>query len=165
MISRILEEVDKLTKKYKTRDPFEIAKGLNIDIIYHDLGNLKGYYYYQSRMKYIVINKNISENLKPVICAHELGHDRLHLNFAKNFAIREFGLFDMSSKPEREANLFAAELLVDETRFLELILEGNTYSDISSIMNMPVKIIKLNQILKKNPSPERRGWAAVKLRL
>lgn len=150
MISRILEEVDKLTKKYKTRDPFEIAKGLNIDIIYHDLGNLKGYYYYQSRMKYIVINKNISEDLKPVICAHELGHDRLHLHFAKNFAIREFGLFDMSSKPEREANLFAADLLVDETRFLELILEGNTYSDISSIMNMPVKIIKLKAELIKH---------------
>ena len=150
MISRILEEVDKLTRKYKTRDPFEIAKGLNIDIVYHDLGNLKGYYYYQSRMKYIVINKNISEDLKPVICAHELGHDRLHLHFAKNFAIREFGLFDMSSKPEREANLFAAELLVDETRFLELILEGNTYSDISSIMNMPVKIIKLKAELIKH---------------
>lgn len=150
MISRILEEVDKLTKKYKTRDPFEIAKGLNIDIIYHDLGNLKGYYYYQSRMKYIVINKNISEDLKPVICAHELGHDRLHLHFAKNFAIREFGLFDMSSKPEHEANIFAAELLVDETSFLELILEGNTYSDISSIMNMPVKIIKLKAELIKH---------------
>ena len=149
MISRILEEVDKLTKKYKTRDPFEIAKGLNIDIIYHDLGNLKGYYYYQSRMKYIVINKNISEDLKPVICAHELGHDRLHLHFAKNFAIREFGLFDMSSKPEREANLFAAELLIDETRFLELILEGNTYTDISSTLNLPVKIIQLKVDLSK----------------
>ncbi|WP_352406424.1 ImmA/IrrE family metallo-endopeptidase [Acetoanaerobium noterae] len=149
MISRILEEVDKLTKKYKTRDPFEIAKGLNIDIIYHDLGNLKGYYYYQSRMKYIVINNNISEDLKPMICAHELGHDRLHLHFAKNFAIREFGLFDMSSKPEREANLFAAELLVDETRFLELVLAGHTYSDISSELSIPIEIINLKYIIHK----------------
>ena len=142
MISRILEEVDKLTKKYKTRDPFEIAKGLNIDIIYHDLGNLKGYYYYQSRMKYIVINKNISEDLKPVICAHELGHDRLHLHFAKNFAIREFGLFDMSSKPEREANLFAAELLIDETRFLELVFDGNSFFYISNKLNVPIELIQ-----------------------
>ena len=142
MISRILEEVDKLTKKYKTRDPFEIAKGLNIDIVYHDLGNLKGYYYYQSRMKYIVINKNISEDLKPVICAHELGHDRLHLHFAKNFAIREFGLFDMSSKPEREANIFAAELLIDEPRFLELVLAGHTYSDIASELCIPLHLVK-----------------------
>ena len=142
MISRILEEVDKLTKKYKTRDPFEIAKGLNIDIIYHDLGNLKGYYYYQSRMKYIVINKNISEDLKPVICAHELGHDRLHLHFAKNFAIREFGLFDMSSKPEREANIFAAELLIDETRFLELVFDGNSFFYISNKLNVPIELIQ-----------------------
>ena len=149
MISRILEEVDKLTKKYKTRDPFEIAKGLNIDIIYHDLGNLKGYYYYQSRMKYIVINKNISEDLKPVICAHELAHDRLHLNFAKNFAIREFGLFDMSSKPEREANLFAAELLIDETKFLELALDEYSYMYLSNKLNIPLELIKCKlEILK-----------------
>ena len=142
MISRILEEVDKLTKKYKTRDPFEIAKGLNIDIIYHDLGNLKGYYYYQSRMKYIVINKNISEDLKPVICAHELGHDRLHLHFAKNFAIREFGLFDMSSKPEREANLFAAELLINDDKFLNLALLGYSYESIASELNIPTNFVK-----------------------
>ena len=150
MISRILEEVDKLTRKYKTRDPFEIAKGLNIDIIYHDLGNLKGYYYYQSRMKYIVINKNISEDLKPVICAHELGHDRLHLHFAKNFAIREFGLFDMSSKPEREANLFAAELLIDESKLMELILSGSTFGWISSELSLPIELIKIKSKIIKN---------------
>ena len=100
-------------------------------------------------MKYIVINNNISEDLKPMICAHELGHDRLHLHFAKNFAIREFGLFDMSSKPEREANLFAAELLVDETRFLELVLAGHTYSDISSELSIPIEIINLKYIIHK----------------
>ena len=77
-----------------------------------------------------------------MICAHELGHDRLHLHFAKNFAIREFGLFDMSSKPEREANIFAAELLIDETRFLQLVLAGHTYSYIASELCTPIHLVK-----------------------
>ncbi len=62
MISRILEEVDKLTKKYKTRDPFEIAKGLNIDIIYHDLGNLKG-----SLVLYFFVSLSTSSSILLII--------------------------------------------------------------------------------------------------
>lgn len=65
-------------------------------------------------MKYIVINKNITDELKHIICVHGLGHDKLHLDFAKNAAIKELSLFDMTSKPGREANLFAAELLIDD---------------------------------------------------
>jgi len=44
MTNFISKEVDKLIKKYKTRDPFEMAKDMKINICYHDLGNLKGYY-------------------------------------------------------------------------------------------------------------------------
>lgn len=149
MVNGILKEVDKLIKKYTTRNPFEIAKALNIEVVYHDLGNLKGYYYYQSRMKYIVINKNIADELKPIICAHELGHYRLHLDFAKNAAIKEFSLFDMTSKPKREANLFAAELLIDDDQFIELTVYGYTCSYIASELNVPVEIVDFKGQLMK----------------
>lgn len=59
----IINEVSRLIKTYHTRNPFEIAEMMNIEIVYHDLGNLKGYYFYQSRFKFIVINENISEEL------------------------------------------------------------------------------------------------------
>lgn len=67
----IINEVGRLIKTYQTRNPFEI--------VYHDLGNLKGYYFYQSRFRFIVINENISKVMKAVICTHELAHDRIHL--------------------------------------------------------------------------------------
>lgn len=38
----ILKEVIKLIKNYKTKSPSEIAKALNIEVIYQALGNLKG---------------------------------------------------------------------------------------------------------------------------
>lgn len=100
-------------------------------------------------MKYIVINKNIADELKPIICAHELGHDRLHLDFAKNAAIKEFSLFDMTSKPEREANLFAAELLIDDDPFIELTFYGYTCSYIASELNVPVEIVDFKGQLMK----------------
>lgn len=64
--------------KYKTRNPFEIDDDLNVTVKYDDLGTLKVFYFYQSKFRYIVINENIENRLKPIICAHEFGHDRLH---------------------------------------------------------------------------------------
>lgn len=35
----IINEVNRLIKTYHTRNPFEIAEMMNIEIVYHDLGN------------------------------------------------------------------------------------------------------------------------------
>ncbi|GKX31346.1 hypothetical protein SH1V18_38260 [Vallitalea longa] len=95
MTNYIVRDVNKLIMKYKTRNPFEIADDSNITVKYNDLGTLKGFYFYQSRFRYIVINENIKNRLKPIICAHELGHERFHQNFAKSKALQEFSFFDM----------------------------------------------------------------------
>jgi len=150
MTGFIFKEVDRLIRKYKTRNPFEIANSLNITIRYDDLGTLKGFYFYQSRFRYIVINENIDDRLKPVICAHELGHDRLHQHFARNSAIKEFSLFDMTSKPEREANLFMAELLVSDDSIIELMKLGYTYDFIAGELGVPAEVVDFkSQIIKE----------------
>jgi len=122
---------------------------LNITIRYDDLGTRKGFYFYQSRFKYIIINENIDERLKPVIYAHELGHDRLHQSFAKSGAIKELSFFDMSFKPEREANLFMAELIVTDDLMMELIEIGYDYNFIARKLSVPVEVLDFkSQILK-----------------
>ncbi len=48
----IIETVDKLVRKYHTRDPYELCQLLGIKIHYYDLQKkLKGFFYYQSRQK------------------------------------------------------------------------------------------------------------------
>ena len=74
MLDRILYEVKELKTRYKSNAPFEIAKNMNINVTYDNLGALKGYYFYQSRFRYIVINQNIDDKSKNIICAHELGY-------------------------------------------------------------------------------------------
>lgn len=115
----IINEVNRLIKTYHTRNPLEI--------VYHDLGNLKGYYFYQSRFRFIVINENISEEMQTVTCSHELGHDRFHQHLAKNDPIKEFTLFDITSKPEREANLFTVELLIPDESIMCFLQGEWTY--------------------------------------
>jgi Zn-dependent peptidase ImmA (M78 family) len=120
----IYETVEKLKRKYKTNNPFTIAKALNIFVSFKALNNLKGFYYIVNRERHIVINNALGEEEQRIVCAHELGHDRLHQHFARVNALKDFVLYDMSSKPEYEANLFAVDLLMDDGKVRELIQQN-----------------------------------------
>ena len=55
----IIETVDKLVRKYHTRDPYELCQLLGIKIHYYDLQKkLKGFFYYQ-------LKPGISSNTSP----------------------------------------------------------------------------------------------------
>lgn len=72
----IIETVDKLVRKYHTRDPYELCQLLGIKIHYYDLQKkLKGFFYYQSR-------QNISDVphdgfLSAIYSTHPCNDDRV----------------------------------------------------------------------------------------
>ena len=112
----------KLTRRLHTRNPYEICDALGIRIRLKDLGHdIKAYYYYQSRIRNIVLNTRVSETIRRILVAHELGHDRLHKDIALLKGFQEIELFDMTLPAEYEANLFAAELIIDDDVLLALL--------------------------------------------
>ena len=120
----IIETVDKLVRKYHTRDPYELCQLLGIKIHYYDLQKkLKGFFYYQSRQKNIVIDHNVNGILERILVAHELGHAVLHTKIAMMHGFQEMEVFDDRSIEENEANCFAAELLLEDGKVLECLSE------------------------------------------
>lgn len=100
----------KLMRRFKTNDPFIIAQGLNIHIRYADLGSsTRGIYYRKLRRRCIFIHDGLDEPWQRFVCAHELGHDRLHPGFSR-FWLDEQSFFHVG-KYERQANKFAVRLL------------------------------------------------------
>jgi Zn-dependent peptidase ImmA (M78 family) len=76
----IIDVVNKLVEKYGTRDPYELCRALGIKIHYIDMQKkLKGFFFYQSRQKNIVIDCNVNKVLELILVAHELGHAVLHM--------------------------------------------------------------------------------------
>ena len=135
MKNTIFENAAALVKKYKSRNPAEIAESLGITVAYNsEFSRLKGFYTVMNRKRYIVINDNLSDNEKKIVLSHELGHDRLHRKLAADAGLQEFVLYDMKSRPEYEANLFAAELLIDDGEMLELARSGYDIEEISKIL-------------------------------
>ena len=96
-----------------SRDPIRIAKFAGIGIVICQLDELSGFYKLIKRKKWIFINEDLMDtDMFRVVVAHELGHAFLHRTkecaFIKNHTLL------LTSWVEREANLFAAELLIPD---------------------------------------------------
>lgn len=141
---KITENVRDLLKTYGTRDPFRIAARLGIEVVYTDsLNRLKGMYRVIKRNRFIILNNKNSSKMNRIVCAHELGHDRLHRDYAKDSALKEFMLYDMSTRQEYEANVFAAALLLDDEAVLEYIAQGLDTEQIASATETDINLVAL----------------------
>lgn len=151
-IKHICKNVDKLILKFNTRDPFEICKRMDIHIHYKDLGTtLKAYYFYQSRIKNIVINSLSGEIVRKILCAHELGHATLHGNLSAMYGFQELELFDTIIPTEYEANLFAAELIVSDDDLLEKLNDlDKSFFSIARELCVPIELLDFKFRVLKN---------------
>lgn len=117
-MSRIKRLVSYYVRKYGTNDPFRLAEALGIYIFMRPLGNVAGTYKYMEHTKCIFINSDIEdEQLIRMIAAHELGHAILH--WKENCYFMAHKTFLLTSRIERQANIFAAELLVRDSILFE----------------------------------------------
>jgi Zn-dependent peptidase ImmA (M78 family) len=132
-----------LIEKYQTRNPTEICAALDIRIRLKDLGHdIKAYYICLSRIRNVVINSRVSETVRRILVAHELGHDRLHQEIAMLKGFQELELFDMAVPAEYEANLFAAELLIDDNELLGLLNdEDKTFFSVAKELYVPADLL------------------------
>jgi Zn-dependent peptidase ImmA (M78 family) len=106
-----------LIKKYNTQNPFKIADALKIEYIIGPMGHYSGCYLYLKKHRCIFLNDELSENEKSFVMAHELGHAILHRT--ENCYFIRNKTFLSTAWIEREANTFAAELLIPDSLIYE----------------------------------------------
>ena len=146
MTARQLSEVgERLVRRCGTRDPFEIARQLGVDVLScPDFGSMKGMYRVVKRTRFIFLNRDLTPQMQHIVCAHELGHDQLHRDLAKTGALQEFMLYDMTTKPEYEANIVAAEILLDTDEVLDYVYHyGYTSEQIARAMGTDINLVAL----------------------
>ena len=146
-----------LVRRFGTRDPFTIAEGLGIHIYEADFDRLKGMYRIIQRRRCIFINRRLDEPTAHMVCAHEIGHDRLHRDFAKGDGLQEFTLYDTSVRTEYEANLVAAAILLSDEEVLSYVYEyGYDAEQIAHALSCDVNLVALKiQALREAGHPLR----------
>jgi len=143
MNENIRKRAGQLVRQCDTNDPFRIAREAGAEVHFRDLGKLKGMYACIKRNRYIVINQHMNVWLQKLVCAHELGHDQFHRELATNRWIHEFMLYNMNQRPEYEANVFAAELLLRDTDIIEMSDSGLDIEQIARSLYSDVNLVAL----------------------
>ena len=150
-IEYITGVVDRLVRKYGSRDLYELCNALDVKIYYMDLGlDAKAFYICDSQMRSIVLNNRISKIVQRVLLAHELGHDQLHRDVAMLKGFRKIDAISMTIPTEYEANLFAAEMMISDDEVLDLLYyDDRTFYCIAKELYVPYPLLEFKlRILK-----------------
>lgn len=111
--------VNTLVKKHETKDPFELADILGVNIIKDDLGyEFMGYRSCILRIPSIVLNSNNSKEEDLETCSHELGHHCCGHNTNTQALTRQSQTYTLYGV-EYEANCFMVELLLHGANLAE----------------------------------------------
>ena len=124
-----------------SRDPVRIAEYAGIRIAIMPLGEIAGNYMLIKRKRWIFVNDDIPNDspLFNVVVAHELGHALLHRK--ENCAFIKNHTLLLTSWIEREANLFAAYLLITDD--ILATYSGYTQDRFCSCTGYPKELIEL----------------------
>ena len=135
----IRKKVNHLVKFYKSRDPFEMIRGMNVILVYYPLEGVHGFYQYFQRNNIIYIDEQLSDCEKRFVLAHELGHMFLHKK--ANALFMDTRTHFNGDRFEMDADLFAMELLVSDDMLLENV--DCTIDQLSRLLGYNKKLIEL----------------------
>ena len=157
-IETISEKVGALKRRYGEREPERLCQCLGVRVLYLPMGEeeraCKGFFIKKSRIPLVVVNWDLPPEVRRIILAHELGHAALHSKLTDMRAFHDFAPFDQTSVYEYEANLFAAEFLMDDEDVLSLLNEDCSFFDAARMLRMPPELLDFKfRVLK------RKGYA------
>ncbi|MCS4471141.1 ImmA/IrrE family metallo-endopeptidase [Clostridium botulinum] len=92
------------------------------------------------------MNADLTYSKQLFTCAHELGHAIHHPNANTPFLVNN--TFYSVNKLERQANMFAASLLIPSDIFFHY--EGYSFEYISSVEYIPVELLRLRYEMLSN---------------
>lgn len=153
-IEYISKEVKRIHKKYAEREPFNLCRAMRISLVFKPMGtgsgNCKGFYLMQSKKQVVVVNSDLADDLQRIITMHEIGHAVLHRKSSGIKAFHDFALFDETSVYEYEANIFAADYLMDDDEVLSLLNGDISFFGVASQLNVPAELLDFKfRVLKR----------------
>ncbi|MBQ6594759.1 MAG: ImmA/IrrE family metallo-endopeptidase [Clostridia bacterium] len=141
----ISERVASIRKKYGERDLFRLCERMGITVILHDtplsVSDFKGFSIIRSRIPIILLNSKMKEELMDTLLAHEIGHSVLHRELAALRGFHDFDLFGMKDQCEYEANVFAAELLLDNDEVMDVLNQDVTFFGAAKLLRVPPELL------------------------
>ena len=116
---------ESLVRKFKTRNPFEIANALGYIVVRVPLKGIRGFYQHIHRCTIIYIDAALHDWDAAFVCAHEIGHVLLHRGYNRIFM--DTNAYFKVDQYEIEADKFALNLVWPD-------------DDVAGFFCMPVRV-------------------------
>lgn len=130
---------DKLVRFYRTGNPFEIIRGMNVILVTYPLEGVRGFYQYFQRNNIIYLDERLSDHDRQFVLAHEMGHMLLHKK--SNAIFMDTRTQFNTSRFETEADMFAMYLLIPDDVLCEY--KDFSVSQIARLLGYREKLIEL----------------------
>ncbi len=124
-MNRATDKANEIISKYKTNDPDKILNNLGIDVLDVPLaGRLKEVYF----KDHIVLKEGLKQEERRQLIAHAIAHHLLH---AGNHLLKQKRSYSFSNYHEKQAEVFAAFLLMPENKIEKLTSNNLTIHDLA----------------------------------
>lgn len=157
-LQALCDRLTALMPQDRMPDPIRLAEALGVRVRYFDLGEVKGFYVVLRGIPFIALNRALPEEVRTIVCAHELGHHLLHRDLAERSVFNDYELYRMENRTEWEANVFASLLLLPE-RVLEGLrdpsLSGCSAAELAASLGTTEELLEIRLQLAGIPGHRR----------
>lgn len=145
---RIINKASELRSLGIAHNPFIIAEEENVLLYYNDeFEKLLGFYIYMNGFNIITLNGKLSAEDTKLVLYHELGHLFFHKESALLSPLTDTNLFS-PDKTEFEANLFAAECMIEDSDILEA--KNTDFYSLSKMLSVPSELLTFKLICMRS---------------
>ena len=145
--------VQEAVKKAGSRSLLEICAAHHILFLESDMGTssnaCKGFFLQQDGIRSVTLNSALDEDTAKIVLAHELGHALLHAEYTDQ-SFHDFGLFTDHSQLEYEANLFAADFILEDASVCSALQECDDFFCAAQLLRVPPQLLDFKlRMMKK----------------
>lgn len=149
MNNRAVLKANEITEKHKTNNPEIVLKRLGIDVLDVPLaGRMKELYF----KDHVVLKAGLSKPERRQLLAHALCHHLLH---AGNHLRSKDRSYSFDNYHEKQADVFAAYLLIPESKLEKLIDDNLTIYDLAEKFDVTPYFAKFRIGLAKYYQPKK----------
>lgn len=142
-MQNVIDKANKIAREYGANLD-RIAEGLGLNVMFDKLeGRLKEYYVHGS----IVINDDLPRSEKKELIAHAVGHHVLH---AGNHLAMQRRVYSFGNYHEKQANVFAACLLIPINNLMKLIADKARIDEIAEYFDVREELVRLRLLVWAN---------------
>jgi len=145
-LSAIISIGKEIKSTYEYRDPDQLMSSSGVISLMFPMGtalkSIKGFILSYNGNVAVTVNSDLSPEMIRIVRYHEFAHYILHVRSGLQDSVHDCEIYDAVSQTECEANLLAAELMLEDEEVLDALKQCGGFFEAASVLNVPPELLE-----------------------